>query len=292
MYKVSEGSSGGSANDAGSFVSERFKDGMDFAKTTRQDALVAVQDIITAIEKIAGIDTNILLPIDRLALPNTPLYIALLQYGANGMPAGVETAIWQRGLERAQLLLADSIDRVTGQWSTRGFELPDGVLTSLVQAEIDKFEAEQYDLNRDATEKSFNVAAEFAKYIVGLANSWEIEMLKLSAGDNTNAVETRLKIATAVLTEQLEKNKLIMGGFESIASIFAQLAASALTGTSASASVSDGHSQSEGTSTSTSYSPDRKSNLTLTSRGSTVKNGETGDETTTSSTDETQESSG
>lgn len=177
-------------------IDTKFEDGRGYAL----DALRNASEIIDRLSAVAGqlnnLDVNIsipditppvtddfvgtipIAPTIELNMPtdlteadevNTAVRDKLLNDIRNGGPAipqDVEDAIFNRENERALLIHQDNIDRISAEWSRRGFTLPDGMLASLIaQADID-YANKRLDVSRDIAIKSFELGDANTKFVV------------------------------------------------------------------------------------------------------------------------------
>lgn len=72
-----------------------------------------------------------------------------IRYGGTGLSETVETAIWDRDLERNEQTLQDSIDKLTQVWAKTGFSLPDGMLAhSIAELQVE-YENRRIDRSRE-----------------------------------------------------------------------------------------------------------------------------------------------
>lgn len=53
-----------------------------------------------------------------------------IEHGGTGLSADVESAIWDRDLERNEQALRDATDKIAVMWAKKGFSLPDGLLAN------------------------------------------------------------------------------------------------------------------------------------------------------------------
>ncbi|MBE3137646.1 MAG: hypothetical protein IMZ43_09705 [Thermoplasmata archaeon] len=183
-------------------VNEKFEDGRDYAVT----ALGAAAETIGRLEEIAmtlnNIDVNI--PIDDITPPDVGTFTGTLPvapsisvnlpddltlvsdvenairekilhdlvYGGPAIPADVEEAIFSRENERALLIHHDNIDRISAEWSKRGFILPDGMLAALIsQADIE-YANKRLDVSRDISIKSFELGDQNTRFAIDKGISW------------------------------------------------------------------------------------------------------------------------
>lgn len=81
------------------------------------------------------------------------LLITRITEGGTGLPADVESDIWNRNLERDQQALQDAVDAVTAQWAKLGFTLPDGMLANSILAVNNEYVNKRLDTSRDIAVK-------------------------------------------------------------------------------------------------------------------------------------------
>lgn len=192
----------GTADD---IVSTRFEETKDVGQTALNDAKAIITDLMTLVEELNPIDTNIPFPDistvdiagftgtpptapDSASLvPNLPTNLndaedlnnavrqKLLNDIANesaAIPDAVRDAIFNRGFEREELLHQDNVDRISDEWAKRRFILPDSILAALIaQADID-FTNKRLDISRDLTIKDFELTDANMKFAVEKAIQW------------------------------------------------------------------------------------------------------------------------
>lgn len=78
----------------------------------------------------------------------------------------VETAIFQRDTERAVLELADARDKVSDDWSKRGFTLPDANLLAAYTVLQTDYTNKRLDVSRDVAIKNFELSDANVKFSV------------------------------------------------------------------------------------------------------------------------------
>jgi hypothetical protein len=104
--------------------------------------------------------------------------------GGTGLSEAVETAIWQRDLERNEQQLADTTDKVASMWAKKGFSLPDGMLAhslSEVQKEymnkmLDRtreIAIKQAELEQTNLFKSMELAVNLAEKLINMLMRYE-----------------------------------------------------------------------------------------------------------------------
>jgi hypothetical protein len=72
-----------------------------------------------------------------------------IQNGGTGLSESVETAIWQRDLERNEQQLSDTIDKEIDVWAKKGFSLPDGLLAHQVTSIQSEYMNKLLDRSRE-----------------------------------------------------------------------------------------------------------------------------------------------
>jgi len=119
--------------------------------------------------------------------------------GSTGVSADVENAIWYRNYERDLLASNESIDRISAEWSKRGFPLPDGVLTAQIDEEIINFGNKRMDVSRDVAIKSFELALQNSHFIIQQSIALEAHLMTFA-----NAVAQRIyEVSKAVVESQI-----------------------------------------------------------------------------------------
>ncbi len=97
--------------------------------------------------------------------------------GDVGIDPDVETAIFERELERSLLVHTDNMDRIAAEWSKRGFTLPDGVLAKLFNEEEINYTNKRLDTSRDISIKSFELAQQNTQFSVTAGISLENKLM-------------------------------------------------------------------------------------------------------------------
>ena len=110
-----------------------------------------------------------------------------LQAGSTGISADVENAIWYRENERALLAHNEAVDRISAEWSKRGFPLPSGALTSMLQEEEINYTNKRLDMSRDISIKSFELALQNSHFVIQQSVALEARLM-----DFANAVAQRV----------------------------------------------------------------------------------------------------
>lgn len=207
--------------------------------TTIQDALTKSLQSITDLVS-GGVNINIDVPISSVTIPTTPPNADLLQFGVSGVPASVETAIWQRGAERLKQQMNDELNAARAEWAALG-RIPDGTLNAKLQYITDKYAQAQMDLNRDAAVKSYDVAANFSIVAFKSVMDWSVAMINAQIAQNDAVAQLRLKEAEVAVRALEEDLKFRAAAAEAQAGLLAQVAAAALTSVSAQVSAHDSY---------------------------------------------------
>ncbi len=207
-----------------------------------------LQALVTAASQVANVTFN---NPNQAAIPTGVPYASLLTFGSTGMTPDVEAAIWQRGIERAKQMLNDRLDAVKRQWGEFGAPLPDGTLATMLLYEMDKFDQEYLDLNRQATETSYRVAADFARTIVQTAIEWQMAVVNAQITQNRNDAEVSIKQGEVLLQNFVERLRINVESLRDVAQFQSQVASSAFTSVSTSAHIADSVSHQSGTRTTT-----------------------------------------
>jgi hypothetical protein len=72
-----------------------------------------------------------------------------IEKGGTGLSPEIETAIFNRDVERAQQELRDAIDRITAVWARSGFTLPNGKLAALIEEAEITFMNKRLEVSRE-----------------------------------------------------------------------------------------------------------------------------------------------
>jgi hypothetical protein len=134
------------------------------------------------------LDPNILISDDPM------IQVALLRlknnilYGGTGLSADVESAIWNRDIERNEQQLRDSMDKVSSAWAKKGFSLPDGLLANSISA----IQLEYFNRNID---RSREIAIKQAE----LEQSNIFKSLELCVNLSTKLIDETIRYATLSL---------------------------------------------------------------------------------------------
>jgi len=112
-----------------------------------------------------------------------------LANGVTGLAAGVENDLWRRDEERALLAHQEELETIAAQWSTRGYELPDGTLVALInQSEID-WRNKRLDRSRDIAIKQAEMAFQNTQFIIQQIMVMETLVINAVSEGNKSAIE-------------------------------------------------------------------------------------------------------
>jgi len=183
-------------------VNEKFEDGREYAVAALRTAEETIQRLSDIAMVLNDIDVDI--PIDDITPPDVGTYTGTLPvapsvsvnlpddltlvsdvenavrekilhdlvYGGPAISAAVEEAIFNRENERALLIHRDNLDRLSAEWSKRGFILPDGMLAALIsQADIE-YANKRLDVSRDVAIKSFELGDLNTKFAIDKGIAW------------------------------------------------------------------------------------------------------------------------
>jgi hypothetical protein len=133
-------------------------------------------------------DSPILQTITLLTSIQTRL-VTDLANGATGLAAGVENDIWNREAERTLLAHQEELEVIAAQWSTRGYELPDGTLVALInQSEID-YRNKRVDRSRDIAIKQAEMAFQNTQFLIQQILAMESLVINAVSEGNKSLIE-------------------------------------------------------------------------------------------------------
>lgn len=123
--------------------------------------------------------------------------------GATVLNPTAEQNIWDREKERAELELQRSKDRITTEWASNGFTLPDGVLTSAILDIETKYNDAKLTSSRDI---AFKVAE--------MAFNGVIVAMQSGIGEDTNIINLGIAKADMDLRVAVEASRLLIADFD------------------------------------------------------------------------------
>ncbi|RPI53398.1 MAG: hypothetical protein EHM49_04390 [Deltaproteobacteria bacterium] len=209
-------------------VDEKFEDGREYAQAAYQTAQETIQRLSDLASQLNNIDVDLTIedltppsiddfmgtppgspPDIELNMPadlteaddvNTAIRNKLLHditEGSPAIPEDIETAIFGRENERALLVHQDTLDKISAEWSKRGFTLPDGLLAALLtQAQID-FANKRLDVSRDVAIKSFELSDANTKFAIEKGIAWyamRIETYKAKVQAEISRIDAIVKL--------------------------------------------------------------------------------------------------
>lgn len=119
--------------------------------------------------------------------------------GSTGISADIESAIWYRENERMLLAHNEALDRISAEWSKRGFPLPSGVLTAMINEEEINYTNKRLDMSRDVAIKSFELALQNSHFVIQQSIAIETQLINFA-----NAVAQRVyEVSKATVESQI-----------------------------------------------------------------------------------------
>jgi hypothetical protein len=137
-----------------------------------------------------------------------------LANGVTGIDPNKENDIWMRDQERERLNVNEAKEKIAAEWSTRCFDLPDGVLVAqLTQAEID-YRNKFVDRSREIAVKQAELAFQNTQFII--KSILEMNQILITAVTEANkttiakyqadleAYKTKVQAAIATVDEAIK----------------------------------------------------------------------------------------
>lgn len=149
--------------------------------------------------------------------------LADVQSGDVGVSADVETAIFNREVERAQQAHQDAIDEMMAVWSKRGLELPDGALAAQVTAMEADYRNKRLDVARDVAIKSFELAQQNTQWSVQAGVGWETQLMNYynTVAERTFQASKALMDANiAVYNAQVARYNALLEAYKTEAAVY------------------------------------------------------------------------
>ncbi len=155
---------------------------------------------IPAVPSISNPNWDITIPSIDIDLPETtfayvePVYTSALknaitasllsgvENGGTGLGGTVETAIWNRDIERLSQQKADDIEEVLNFWSARGFTMPYGMVQKAVEVVQDKFTQNRAESSRNISVEQAKLAMEMTQFF--LSTGLSLEQIELNHANN------------------------------------------------------------------------------------------------------------
>lgn len=158
------------------------------------DIEVPVTLSITPVEHFFSVDT--------FSFLNDPLIESIrnrlnnnIRYGGTGLASDIEESIWNRGLEREERQLSDTVDKAFRTWATRGFSLPDGPLADSIASLQQAYADRRIDSSREIA----------------------IKQAELEQSNIFKSMELGVSLVGKVIEAMVEYDKLILASQESTA---------------------------------------------------------------------------
>ena len=132
-------------------------------------------------------------------------------------------AIWDREKERAELALAEQKDKLAAEWAERGFDLPTGVLTSLLLALDTEYLNQRATSSRDMAVKQIEVAKEETQFSLKLGADLENMLMNFFsqvAQRALDAAKATTEYGIAILNARIAKYAAQMEGYKTNAAVF------------------------------------------------------------------------
>lgn len=114
--------------------------------------------------------------------------------------SSVETDIFNRETERAELLHQDALDDIANEWSKRGYTLPNAYLLAALSLEIVNYTNKRLDISRDIAIKNFELTDANMKFAIqqGLAYIINrIEVYKSEIQAEISRIDAEVKVYLA-----------------------------------------------------------------------------------------------
>lgn len=212
--------------NAQDLVDEKFEYGRDYASNAFQIANETIQKLSDLSSSLNGIDTNVTLEsitapsIDTFvtSIPTSPSItmnlpsdidqgsdldnavkakiLGDIQSESAAIPDAVVTAITDKDAERALLLLQDDMDRISDEWSRRGFTLPDMFLGYLLAQVSTDYRNKRLDVSRDITIENFKLTDANMKFAIEKGIQWyanKIEVYKSKVQSEISRVDALVR---------------------------------------------------------------------------------------------------
>ena len=149
---------------------------LDIDVSTLEDVVPpTIEDFVATIPTSPVIELNMpdeLTLVDDIENALHDKLLSDITSGGPAIPAAVEEAIFNRENERALLLHQDNVDKISAEWSRRGFTLPNGILASNLTQAVIEYNNKRLDVSRDIAIKSFELGDTNTKFAIDKALGW------------------------------------------------------------------------------------------------------------------------
>jgi hypothetical protein len=209
-------------------IDEKFEDGRAYAR----DALRMASETINRLSDIAlslrAIDTNMGSPLKDIDIPDLDEFVGEapttptiemhmpddidevdeigdavhdklvhdIQEGGPAISEEVEEAIFKRGTERDAILLNEALDKISSEWSKRGFTLPNGMLNAELGQQVIEYTNKRLDVSREISIKSFELGDTNTKFAIERGIQWigsRIEIYKAKVSGEIARIDAIVK---------------------------------------------------------------------------------------------------
>ena len=140
-----------------------------------------------------------------------------------GLPAAVETALFNRARERTSREIERSVQEAITEWASRGFSMPQGMLAKQVSDIRDNGKLAIADLNRDILIQSFDKQLEHIRFLTeqGMALEKMKQDMWLAYVSNTmELVKFQIDSKISVLNAQISIFNAQNSAFESLITVY------------------------------------------------------------------------
>jgi hypothetical protein len=147
----------------------------------------------------------------------------LVLNGGTGLGADIEADLWDREKERADLALQEAKDKVSAEWAERGFDLPTGVLTSLLLALDTEYLNQRAQSGREIAIKQAEIAKEETQFALKLGADLENMLMTFFnqvAQRSLEAAKATTEYGIAILNARIAKYAAQMEAYKTNAAVF------------------------------------------------------------------------
>lgn len=143
--------------------------------------------------------------------------------GGTGLGADVEDAIWSRNEERDKLALQEGKDRVSDEWATRGFPLPDGVLTTQLQELEKQYNDARLTASKDISIKQAELALQNTHFIIEKAVALEGQLMTYTSQmcqRSLDAAKASVEMSIAIFNASVARYQAHLEAYKVEASVY------------------------------------------------------------------------
>jgi uncharacterized protein (UPF0335 family) len=102
--------------------------------------------------------------------------------GGTGLGATVQTAIWNKDIERLSQQKDDDVEEVLAKFSGRGFDMPTGMVAQQVNEVLKEFTNNRSQNSRDVMIKEAEMAFDMSKFF--LSTGLNLEQIEINHANN------------------------------------------------------------------------------------------------------------